>query len=500
MKDRTDPTNRDTVPAMLTPGEFVVNKEATQMYADQLKAMNNSGLALRAKRNSMVGVPPNYNTGGLVSFLKDKEGFEGEAYPDLGWIKDEDGNRIRPKKGSKWTIGYGRIFNDDGSPVKQGDTTDRKSEDAWLDSRAKKEYDAVKKFSDDEGYGWNQNQLEAFASFRFNAGPENFKMLAHKNRGQPGFMDVPKDPGYDMRYNRSTREMIDKMPLYRNVRVGDKLVKVSGLENRRAAEVDLAGPVSYDKRYQGWEVPAVQKPIAQEPNNWMSNMLKTIGKGEAMKGAMIPGYNEGGMPMEDDDIMNFIKNYQGNLGDVNPEDVSDGIISDEELLQNSSNAGANSFMEANQMQYGDPRQSMPMPGAFMGNITDAQSLRGGVVRPDMMPPGYVSPAPKVMPRSTSPQGGADRIALNNITSNLDLQVPRSGGLMNAIVPPAYAGEDPSQMLSQYLAMRNNPEMFNRMNSSEQQRLITRIDELQSQINADNKKPFFDLSNAYNAAG
>ena len=60
MKDRTDPTNRDTVPAMLTPGEFVVNKEATQMYADQLKAMNNSGLALRAKRNGV----PGFNEGG----------------------------------------------------------------------------------------------------------------------------------------------------------------------------------------------------------------------------------------------------------------------------------------------------------------------------------------------------------------------------------------------------------------------------------------------------
>ena len=28
--DLTDPTNRDSVPAMLTPGEFVVNKDAEQ--------------------------------------------------------------------------------------------------------------------------------------------------------------------------------------------------------------------------------------------------------------------------------------------------------------------------------------------------------------------------------------------------------------------------------------------------------------------------------------
>ena len=405
MKDRTDPTNRDTVPAMLTPGEFVVNKEATQMYADQLKAMNNSGLALRAKRNGVPGFNEGgykYNTGGLVSFLKDKEG-----YGAIG-ATGSDKNKAYKDTGGVWTIGYGRTFNDDGSKVKAGDTTNRKSEDAWLDSRAQKEYDAVKKFSDDEGYGWNQNQLESFASFRFNAGPENFKMLAHKNRGQPGFMDVPKDPGYDMRYNRSTREMIDKMPLYRNVRVGDKLVKVPGLENRRAAEVDLAGPVPYDKRYQGWEV-----PISPEPSSWMSNMLETIGKGEAMKGKVIPGYNEGGMPMEDDDIMNFIKTYQGNLGDVNPENVAASIISDEELLQNSSDVGANSFAEAGVQQFNNPRLSVPIPGANYG-MTDSAQLRGGNVRPDMMPPGYMPPVPS----STSPQGGADRIALSNLNNAL----------------------------------------------------------------------------------
>ena len=462
-----------------------------------------------------------YNTGGLVSFLKDKEGFEGEAYPDLGWIKDKDGNRIRPKKGSKWTIGYGRIFNDDGSPVKQGDTTDRKSEDAWLDSRAKKEYDAVKKFSDDEGYGWNQDQLEAFASFRFNAGPENFKMLAHKNKDQPGFMDVPEDPGYDIRYNRSTREMIDKMPLYRNVKVGDDLVRVPGLEARRAAEVDLAGPVSYDKRYQGWNqnippkpqgfkeyfvdsfkdrvaqekddfktyyidsfkdrvakekdeferyyidsfkedfVPGLKDRIEVEKEGWknyfypthIAPKLEMLGKGMMLQGAAIPGYNNGGMPMEDDDIMNFIMNYQGKLGDVNPEDVAAGVISDEDLLQNSSDAGANSFMQANEMQYGDPRQSMPMPGAFMGNITDAQSLRGGVVRPDMMPPGYVPPAPEVMPRSTSPQGGIDRIAMANLkqaeldtpfptTQMLDTQMFKDSLRPEAINAPAIPKKEP----------------------------------------------------------
>jgi hypothetical protein len=74
MIDRTDPTNRDTVPAMLTPGEFVLNKEASNMFAPVIEQMNNAGLQQRAmENNAMVanmggGVPPqNYNLGGEAS-------------------------------------------------------------------------------------------------------------------------------------------------------------------------------------------------------------------------------------------------------------------------------------------------------------------------------------------------------------------------------------------------------------------------------------------------
>ena len=314
----------------------------------------------------------NYNTGGLVTFLKDKEG-----YGAIG-ATGADKNKAYKDVGGVWTIGYGRTFNDDGSKVKEGDTSTSKKENAWLSTRAEEEYDAVKKFSDDEGYGWNQNQLEAFASFRYNNGPKGFEQLAHKNTGNPGFADVPEDPGYDIRYNRSTQEMVDKMPLYKNVDGKE----VAGLVARRAAEVDLAGPVPYDKRYQGWQMPAPQEPSG------FTRMLQTIGKGEAMKGKKIPGYNEGGMPMEDDDIMNFIKNYQGKLGDVNPEDVGN-IVTDEDLLRNSSDyiAGPNNNEEAFMMQYGNPRTSIPIPGGL--HMTDSAQLRGGNVRPDMMPPGYV---------------------------------------------------------------------------------------------------------------
>jgi len=63
MKDLTDPTNRDSVPAMLTPGEYVLNKEATEMYGPIIEQMNENGLAARAEGN--MGVL-SLNTGGLI--------------------------------------------------------------------------------------------------------------------------------------------------------------------------------------------------------------------------------------------------------------------------------------------------------------------------------------------------------------------------------------------------------------------------------------------------
>mgnify|MGYP005624624931 CR=1 FL=1 len=61
MKDLTDPTNRDSVPAILTPGEYVLNKEATEMYGPIIEQMNENGLAARTEGN--MGVL-SLNTGG----------------------------------------------------------------------------------------------------------------------------------------------------------------------------------------------------------------------------------------------------------------------------------------------------------------------------------------------------------------------------------------------------------------------------------------------------
>ena len=44
-----EPKGTDTVPAWLTPGEFVVNKEATEIYGDEIKAMNDHGRKIQNK-------------------------------------------------------------------------------------------------------------------------------------------------------------------------------------------------------------------------------------------------------------------------------------------------------------------------------------------------------------------------------------------------------------------------------------------------------------------
>ena len=49
-----EPKGTDTVPAWLTPGEFVVNKEATQMYGNLIEDMNDHGRAIQAMNGMEV--------------------------------------------------------------------------------------------------------------------------------------------------------------------------------------------------------------------------------------------------------------------------------------------------------------------------------------------------------------------------------------------------------------------------------------------------------------
>ena len=250
MKDLNDPTNVDTVPAMLTEGEFVLNKEATAMYGPLIEQMNEAGLAQRAAENGQVvkantGSYIGYNVGGLVSFLKKEEGYKDEAYPDSGGV---------------WTIGYGRTQNPDGSPVKAGQKTDRKAEDAWLKERAQQDYSATKSYLDNKGYEYTEGQLNSLASFRYNGGH--------------GMLESLTDGG-----NRDWDSIRSMMPQYNKVTVDGKKVPVKGLTNRREAELGLwNSPAKAPPGRPTTEVPAVEDVPPTQDAGFQSAVSSALGQ------------------------------------------------------------------------------------------------------------------------------------------------------------------------------------------------------------------------------
>jgi len=226
VKDLNDPTNVDTIPAMLTDGEFVLNKEATAMYGPIIEQMNNHGLQQRHAENQMlkanigkkvsklhgegytapgqayaIAKSMGYNTGGLVGFLKEKEGYRDKAYQDQAGV---------------WTIGYGRTTNPDGSPIKPGQTTSKEKEDSWLNKRAASERAAVEKYAEKHGYDWSEGQKDALASFRYNVG--NLDQLTQGGK-------------------RSNDEIVQALPQYN--KAGGEVSE--GLVNRRNAELQMWG-------------------------------------------------------------------------------------------------------------------------------------------------------------------------------------------------------------------------------------------------------------------
>ena len=238
VKDLNDPTNVDNVPAMLTPGEFVLNKEATAMFGPQIEAMNQAGLAQRMAENKIVKAnigkkisklhgegytapgqayaiakSMGYNKGGLVGFLKEHEGYRDKAYQDQAGV---------------WTIGYGRTTNPDGSSIRPDQTTSQEKEDKWLDTRAAADRAATEAYAKEHGYNWTPEQVDALASFRYNIG--NLNQLTAGG-------------------TRTTEEIAAKIPAYN--KAGGAVSK--GLINRRQAELDLFNTQR--------EVPEVQEPV-----------------------------------------------------------------------------------------------------------------------------------------------------------------------------------------------------------------------------------------------
>jgi len=98
-----------------------------------------------------------------TDLIKEFEGFRSFSYKDLGGV---------------WTIGYGRTEG-----VKEGDTTTREDEDAFLRETVNKLKDDILSLVD---VPLRENEIDALISFVYNVGIGNFKrstLLRLLNRG-----------------------------------------------------------------------------------------------------------------------------------------------------------------------------------------------------------------------------------------------------------------------------------------------------------------------------
>jgi lysozyme len=208
------PKGTDTVPAWLTPGEFVMNAEATRMFEPQIEQMNNAGRSVQAQQGGTI---PEYaahgkpiyaaaggNSGFLADILKRLEGVKDEAYLDSA---------------GKPTIGAGSTRG-----VQMGDT----ASDEQIDSRLAEDIAVV-----DQDYGQlvtadlNPNQEAAVKSLLFNIGGPQFANSKARAALNAGDFDSFKKEAAEFR------------------KVGDEVIP--GLENRRAQELALFdSPVGED--------------------------------------------------------------------------------------------------------------------------------------------------------------------------------------------------------------------------------------------------------------
>jgi len=83
------PKGTDTVPAWLTPGEFVMNAEATRMFEPQIEQMNNAGRAVQAQQGGTI---PEYAANGGPVYLA--EGSGGFFDKLLNMFSDDDTPKV----------------------------------------------------------------------------------------------------------------------------------------------------------------------------------------------------------------------------------------------------------------------------------------------------------------------------------------------------------------------------------------------------------------------
>ena len=213
MIDKTDPTNRDTVPAMLTPGEFVLNKEATQMFGPVVEQMNNAGLQHRAMKN-MGGDVLAYNEGGDVKTSLQEGILEtakalGIDPVDLATIISYEtaGTLSATKKGPTTKYGQHRGYIQFGEPQAEEYGVDFSSKEKAMSSQL----------------GANGAIVKYFKAHGFEPGMGLMDLYSIVNTGGPGRYDWTDEKAGGAKGTVSDK-VINQMPAHR-----DKAIKLLGI-------------------------------------------------------------------------------------------------------------------------------------------------------------------------------------------------------------------------------------------------------------------------------
>jgi hypothetical protein len=213
MIDKTDPTNRDTVPAMLTPGEFVLNKEASTMFAPVIEQMNAAGLQHRAIKNMGGGIPT-YNKGGdvkpsLQQGIAEAAAALGVDPIDLATIISyETAGTLSPtQKGPTTKWGQHRGYIQFGEPQAKEYGVDFSSEDSAMSSQL----------------GANGAIVKYFKAHGFEPGMGLMDLYSIVNAGGPGRYNWSDEKAGGAKGTVADK-VIKQMPAHR-----DKAIKLLGV-------------------------------------------------------------------------------------------------------------------------------------------------------------------------------------------------------------------------------------------------------------------------------
>ncbi|HEX5149925.1 MAG TPA: N-acetylmuramoyl-L-alanine amidase [Parafilimonas sp.] len=197
--------------AVIQNGEAVNNnpiwyKDVNEnfFWSGGTKQDTNSTLAQPVPVTNFFSLAPDQT---CFDFIKKWEGLRLRAYQDSAGI---------------WTIGYGTISYEDGTPVRQDDVITKERAELLLQKEVKEKSIGVNAAV--STIEINQNQYDALVSFAYNVGIGGLKGSTLLKRVKAN----PSDPA-----------IRDAFMLWDKARVDGQLVVVPGLVNRRKEEADL---------------------------------------------------------------------------------------------------------------------------------------------------------------------------------------------------------------------------------------------------------------------